>query len=87
MQLQPKHPSLELQSSSTSGSDIQKKITPWSNPITVVNELFPNSLSGLSVAGQQDKGDISGLILVTTLLSKVPNIGGQCMHEVLCQYY
>ncbi|XP_064403446.1 probable methyltransferase TARBP1 isoform X4 [Halichondria panicea] len=77
-QLQPKHPSSELQPSSTSGSDIQKKITPWSNPTTVVNELFPNSLSGLSLAGQQDKGDISGLILVTTLLSKVPNIGGLC---------
>ncbi len=78
MQLQTKHPS-ELQPSSTSSSDIQKKITPWSNPTTVVNELFPDSLFGLSAAGQQNKGDISGLILVTSLLSKVPNIGGKCM--------
>ena len=61
-------------STSSQSSDVQKKITPWSNPKTVVNELFPESLSTLS--GMQEKDINSEMILVTTLLSKLPNIGG-----------
>ena len=61
-------------STNTQSSDIQKKITPWSNPKTVVSELFPDSLSTMSDV--QEKSTNSEMILVTSLLSKLPNIGG-----------
>lgn len=51
--------------------DIQKKIMPWRlmNPDDEVMEE-------LEYAKRQRQSD--GLILVTSLIDKVPNLGGQC---------
>lgn len=51
--------------------DIQKKIMPWRlmNPDEEVMEE-------LEYAKRQRQSD--GLILVTSLIDKVPNLGGQC---------
>lgn len=51
--------------------DMQKKIMPWRlmNPDDEVMEE-------LEYAKRQRQSD--GLILVTSLIDKVPNLGGQC---------
>ena len=64
------------------GGDVQKKITPWSNPGSVVAELFPGSVNLASPVsstrslrcGEKREG---GLILVASLLNKIPNLGGK----------
>lgn len=55
--------------------DIQKKIMPWRlmNPDDEVVEE-------LEYAKRQHKSN--GLILVTSLIDKVPNLGGQCTIDV-----
>lgn len=56
--------------------DIQKKIMPWRlmNPDDEVVEE-------LEYAKRQHKSN--GLILVTSLIDKVPNLGGQCSIDVI----
>ena len=54
--------------------DVQKKITPWSNPASVLNELFPkHSPHSLQQAARMQ----SNLVLVASLLHKAPNLGGK----------
>ena len=69
--------------------DVQKKITPWTNPGSVVAELFPSSGStALSNARHPScpsddsmAGERGGLVLVASLLNKIPNLGGEgCAH-------
>ena len=71
--------------------DVQKKITPWTNPGSVAAELFPGSaatkaLSSTRLQKQQCPSSPSdgsmarergGLILVASLLNKIPNLGGE----------
>lgn len=61
------------------GGDVQKKITPWSNPGSVVAELFPGSVNPVSSTRSQRCGEKreGGLILVASLLNKIPNLGGK----------
>ena len=81
-------------SSGAAKGDIQKKITPWSNPGSVVVELFPGSTS-LSPpphsysggrkdlvqshrhTGGETEREEGGLVLVASLLNKLPNLGGE----------
>ena len=68
---------------------MQKKITPWTNPGSVVAELFPGSgLTTLShvrrPSSPNDDGlaiERGGLVLVASLLNKIPNLGGE---EYVC---
>lgn len=84
MQLGSKNGSTsESESHLSSNTDIQKKITPWSNPRTVVKELFPDSSTNLLMAGTQEESSSNGLVLVTSLLSKIPNIGGTVMEYTM----
>lgn len=77
--------------------DVQKKIMPWSNPASVVAELFPESSSltmpRLDLTKSREEGSIlcsprlrgeegegegeGGLVLVASLLNKIPNLGGE----------
>lgn len=54
--------------------DVQKKITRWARGAGVLDELFPGlpSSSQDEGAGRQP----SGLVLVASLLNKIPNLGG-----------
>ena len=66
--------------------DVQKKITPWSNPGSVIVELFPKSgdltthhfpRSQRNGGGEGEGGrEEGGLVLVASLLNKIPNLGG-----------
>ena len=60
--------------SEMSGGDIQKKITRWTNGVSVLDEL------GLKPPDQQQQhtsnNDGGGLVVVASLLNKIPNIGG-----------
>lgn len=60
---------------STSASDVQKKITPWSSTTGVLNELFPEHLPSFLHSARRCQ---SGLVLVACLLHKAPNLGGLC---------
>ena len=66
--------------------DIQKKITPWTNPGSIAAELFPGSgLSGTRHLSSQSNDSRAskrgGLVLVASLLNKIPNLGGEgCAH-------
>jgi hypothetical protein len=70
--------------------DVQKKITPWTNPSSVAAELFPGSTGTKALSSSQQlqrpssppsDGGIArekgGLILVASLLNKIPNLGGK----------
>lgn len=52
--------------------DVQKKITRWVSGAGVLDELFPGSSSQDEGAGRHP----SGLVLVASLLNKIPNLGG-----------
>ena len=63
---------------------MQKKITPWTNPGSVAVELFPGSSSTVLASVQHpsfltDLGSrgSGGLVLVASLLNKIPNLGGE----------
>lgn len=60
------------------GGDVQKKIMPWANPRSVVPELFPGATDSTSQPELQRRGEKrgGGLILVASLLNKIPNLGG-----------
>lgn len=69
--------------------DVQKKITPWTNPGSVAAELFPGSGSTALSNAQHPSppsddniaGERGGLVLVASLLNKIPNLGGEgCPH-------
>ena len=85
-------------SSGAAKGDVQKKITPWSNPGSIVVELFPGGSTILSPlpprshsGGKEDliqchrhtgdgterEGGGGGLVLVASLLNKIPNLGGK----------
>ena len=82
-------------SSGAGKSDVQKKITPWSNPGSAVVELFPgctilspplHSYSGgredlvqsqRHARGGTEREGGGGLVLVASLLNKIPNLGGE----------
>ena len=54
--------------------DVQKKITRWASKAAVLGELFP----GLAVSQRAESGAGSGgLVLVASLLTKTPNLGGE----------
>lgn len=56
--------------------DVQKKITRWVSGAGVLDELFPESPSSQDEgAGKQP----SGLVLVASLLNKIPNLGGELL--------
>ena len=64
-------------------SDVQKKITLLSNPSTILQKLFPHSdhvaslVTDLNEDGNERREKKkSGLVIVASLLSKVPNLGG-----------
>ena len=65
--------------------DVQKKITPWTNPGSVAAELFPGSGSTTlsnaqhlsSPSDDSIAGERGGLVLVASLLNKIPNLGGE----------
>ncbi|XP_019864279.1 PREDICTED: probable methyltransferase TARBP1 [Amphimedon queenslandica] len=65
-----------------SGSDIQRKITPWnSSTVTLYSELFPSSSvppSLLPSVQDEKKKKDNGLVLVASLINKQPNLGGLC---------
>ena len=71
--------------------DVQKKITPWTNPGSVAAELFPgstilsNGAPRLSSQSRNREGERSGLVLVASLLNKIPNLGGKERMDV-CQW-
>lgn len=71
-------PEVHLQLSEVGGGevtgDVQKKITRWARGAGVLDELFPGlpSSSQDEGAGRQP----SGLVLVASLLNKIPNLGG-----------
>lgn len=75
--------SFQLKSDSTlnpetaSSGDVQKKITPWSNAAGVLDELFPEQplLTALESTGRRSSHS-GGLVLVASLVSKTPNLGG-----------
>lgn len=56
--------------------DIQKKIMPWR-----LMNLDDEVVEELEYAKRQHKSN--GLILVTSLIDKVPNLGGQCTIDVI----
>ena len=65
--------------------DVQKKITPWTNPGSVAAELFPG-LGSAALGDTQRPSSSSddsmtrergGLVLVASLLNKIPNLGGK----------
>ena len=71
--------------------DVQKKITPWTNPGSVAAELFPGSAATKALSSTQQLhpsspsgGSVTrekgGLILVASLLNKIPNLGGEGAH-------
>ena len=72
--------------------DVQKKITPWTNPGSVAAELFPGSAATKALSSAQQlhpsspssDGSVTrekgGLILVASLLNKIPNLGGEGAH-------
>lgn len=69
--------------------DVQKKITPWTNPGSVAVELFPGSSSTILTGVQHPSsltgvgsGERGGMVLVASLLNKIPNLGGEkgCLH-------
>ena len=92
--LEPSSRAAAVADSVASGdSDVQKKISMLSNPRSLSNELFPHwqDLSVLLTAaqgageGEEEGGGAgeqcrrrSGLIVVASLVSKVPNLGGRC---------
>ena len=53
--------------------DMQKKITRWASGVGVQQELFP----GLSQ--ETEELPTEGLVVVASLLNKIPNLGGQCV--------
>ena len=54
-------------------ADVQKKITRWASGPGVLEELFPGQRL-MEGEGEMKSG---GLILVASLLTKVPNLGGE----------
>lgn len=53
---------------------MQKKITPWSSAVGVLEELFPKQpLLTMPESALRHPG---GLVLVASFVSKVPNLGG-----------
>ena len=56
------------------GRDVQKKITPWASGVGVLEELFP----GLPASAHQPATAAGGrrLVVVASLLQKIPNLGG-----------
>ena len=55
------------------GGDVQKKITRWASGAGVLQELFP----GLSQ--EREERPPGGLVVVASLLNKIPNLGGECV--------
>lgn len=81
-------------SSGPAMGDVQKKIIPYSNPSSIVVELFPESAilspprshSGVKedlvqshrhARGGTEREEGGGLVLVASLLNKIPNLGGE----------
>ena len=52
--------------------DVQKKITRWSSGVGALEELFPGLPQKTRAAG--------GLIVVASLLNKIPNLGGLLLY-------
>ena len=53
--------------------DVQKKITRWASGAGVLEELFP----GVALShGVEPERELGRLVLVASLLSKIPNLGG-----------
>lgn len=69
----------------TDVGDVQKKISLLSNPSALVGELFPHSAGVSSFLGLVSGGESeatsrrSGLVLVASLVSKTPNLGGKLL--------
>ena len=78
----------------TSDLDVQKKISLLSNPSAILQELFPHSdclaaiVASLSeegggqARGVHHQGTKSGLVVVASLLSKIPNLGGKYFLDI-----
>lgn len=95
VELKPGHHPIDnaTVSSRAAEGDVQKKITPWSNPDSVVVELFPESTilspphshsggkedlgQSCRHAGGRTEREEGGLVLVASLLNKIPNMGGE----------
>ena len=52
---------------------MQKKITRWVGGAGVLEELFP----GLRLPREQRGPSTGGLVVVASLLTKIPNLGGE----------
>ncbi|CAG5120656.1 unnamed protein product, partial [Candidula unifasciata] len=57
--------------SDTAGKDVQKKIMPW-------RQMTPSEETEAELVSQRLRRPDDGLILVTSLIDKVPNLGGLC---------